>query len=312
MWWGLLLLFLVVVAFLILIFAFLLRSKPEKIPDKEAIDEFLEVIRRRVGFSKPQAVSTARGKCLDYIFPEALTLNVDKVDSLQPIPSSLILDCLDEDTASLIKVYSTCQEDYCLNFNGERIEKGESIVFYERCANGLLPCYEYDESYLASISVGDSCLKRVEKKVVPAVCSLLDKEQLWRVNRALPFSLIGNSQSPLARIYNRISGKCLVPTIYPPREGTTLEEGDCFPNKGYVWWLIPPVHFTEAEEGFLSSPQLVYTENATDFPENLVDYFDRYTPLSVHLIEGKFILLPYKKRPSTSCFLQINKYTNVL
>jgi len=300
---------LVFAAFLIIVLALVFRKKPQAPPDKKEIDSFLEVIRRKSGFTKPEPVSAPRGKCLNYIFPVELTVNVKEVDKLEPVPSDVFLNCLDEDQATLAKVYSTCTLDYCIGYQGERIEKGESILLYSPCS-GLEPCYEYDQSYLAGISIDNKCITRGEK-IEPEVCSLFDKKQLWRVNRVIPLSLVGNSKGILARIYNRLNGKCLIPAVTPPSVGTGLKEADCFPNKGYVWWILPPVVFTENGETFESLPQLVYTSNSSFFPENLPDYLETNDVLSVHLRGDALILDKYKKKPDISSLLKINKYADI-
>lgn len=317
-------LFLILLVGVILVMgAFALKRKPPVI-SPEGIQEYLDYIERRTGFTKPAPLKgDPRGKCLFYTFPTEPTLSVRVVDSLQPTPSSDITDCYDEDQDYLEKQTSTCKrEDYCIGPEGEEVSPGKHIIIYNRCDKGVVkPCYEYDESFLAALGLyrGEVCMVREGSDILTYVpCDLGDKNQVFRFTRALPVTLTGNSNGPYLRIYDRDTDMCVAPKRFPPVAGDVLVEGPCSFRKGYYWWVVPGVFFRDVVEGeettFVSPPQLVYADNTGPLPDNLTDYLGREAErtLSVQPRDGKLVLLPYQINPDTpqggSSFTEIKKY----
>jgi hypothetical protein len=119
-------------------------------------------------------------------------------------------------------------------------------------------------------------------------------------------ALLGNFNGPYVVLFDRRTSQCLIPQTFPPRSGTTIVSGPCFPNQGYVWWFVPALSFTEFVDGeletFLSPPQLVYISSVAPPPEpsRLADYFNNNpNSLSLQIEDNRPILLPYRRNVGT-------------
>lgn len=290
--------FLLVLAVIFVLVIFIFPPSTTTITNAQ-IEEFLQTVQRRSGFTKPVGLPGSRGNCSIYTFPGQITEQTGVVDQLTPQSLSSIIDCYDEDQGFLQKTTITCQRegDFCVSPDGENVAFGDSVYLYARCISNVRPCSDFDQSYLASLSLNGRCVFRPSLDLQP--CSS-DKESIFRITRALPVTLTGNSNGPYVRILNRGNGLCLVPSSLTPSSGTTVVQASCEPNSGYAWWLVPELSLTRVVNGNVenvtSPPQLVYISSVGPPPENPRDFFSNPNNRALSLQvsnDGRLVLLPF-------------------
>jgi hypothetical protein len=172
------------------------------------------------------------------------------------------------------------------------------------------PCAQFDQSFIASLSLNQRCVVRPDLNLQPCpglggTNQSLGKDSIFRITRALPVTLTGNTNGPYVRILNRETGLCLVPSSLSPSSGTSVVQAACEPNSGYTWWFVPELSLSRIVDGqvqnLTSPPQLVYTPGVGPLPENPRDYFsnpgNRALSLQVSN-DGRLILLPFSLNPS--------------
>lgn len=289
---------LLVLAIIFVVIIFIFPPSTTTITNTE-IAEFLQTVQRRTGFTEPQRLPGNRGNCSIYTFPGQITEQVGVVDQLAPQSLSSIIDCYDEDQDFLQKTTITCQRegDVCISPNGESVAFGDSVYLYARCIANVQPCSDFDQSYLASLSLNGRCVIKPDLNLQP--CSSA-KDSIFRITRALPVTLTGNSNGPYVRILNRENGLCLVPSNLSPSSGTSVVQASCEPNSGYTWWFVPELSLSRVVNGNVenvtSPPQLVYISSIGPPPENTRDYFSNPNNRALSLqvsSEGRLVLLPF-------------------
>ena len=316
---------------LVLVLIIFISPSPSATVSNEEIAGFLQTVQRRSGFSEPQPLPGNRGRCSIYTFPGQITEQAGVVDQLNAQPLSSIIDCYDEDQGFLQKTTITCQRenDFCISPNGESVAFGDSVYLYTRCISTVQPCVQFDQSFIASLSLGGRCVVRpdlnlgecpglsasssgLRGRIVRSTPDLqashsssasssgLNKDTIFRITRALPVTLTGNTNGPYVRILNRESGLCLVPSSLSPSSGTSVVQASCEPNSGYTWWYVPELSLSRVVDGQVenvtSPPQLVYIPSVGPPPENLRDYFSNPNNRALSLQvsdEGRLILLPF-------------------
>nr|WIL03271.1 hypothetical protein Cbor_235 [Cedratvirus borely] len=307
----LLAIFLFILALVLVLVIFVFPPSTTTITNAE-ISEFLQTVQRRSGFTQPQPIPGNRGKCAIYNFPGQITEQTAVVDNLTPQPLSSIIDCYDEDQGFLQKTTITCQRenDFCISPDGESVAFGGSVYLYARCISNVQPCAQFDQSFLASLSFNQRCVVQPDLNLQP--CSGLgdtnsgvNKNKIFRITRALPVTLTGNTNGPYVRILNRENGLCLVPSSLSPSSGTSVVQASCEPNSGYTWWFVPELSLSRIVDGqvqnLTSPPQLVHVSSVGPLPENPRDYFSNPNNRALSLqvsTDGRLVLLPFSLSPS--------------
>nr|WIL04125.1 putative membrane protein [Cedratvirus lena]WIL04734.1 putative membrane protein [Cedratvirus duvanny] len=308
-------LLILVIVFVIIIYVF--PPSTTTVTNAE-IREFLQNVQRRTGFSEPERLPGNRGNCSIYTFPGQITEQVSIVDELTPQSLSSVIDCYDEDQGFLQKTTITCQRenDVCISPDGESVAFGDSVYLYAKCISNVQPCVQFDQSYLAALSLNGRCVIRPSLDLEPCMKNL-GKNSIFRITHALPVTLTGNSDGPYVRILNRENGLCLVPSNLSPSSGTSVVQASCEPNSGYTWWYVPGLSLSRIVDGKVenvtSPPQLVYISSVGPPPENPRDYFsnpgNRALSLQVSN-DGKLVLLPFTlDRSAGTEFLKYSIYS---
>lgn len=275
------------------------------------IEEFLSQVDNLGGFTPPVPVSGERGNCYVYTFPSQPILSTELIDGLTPQPIRNV-DCLDDDQLALQKTETTCtRTDFCQAPDGTRVGPSEKFVSYSVCGQALIDsCWRENSSSLSLIGLNfqpptldrpasATCLT-YPSPISVSPCNPDNKSQLIRVTRAQAVSLVPNSSGPYARLVNRANGRCLIPSRFPPLPETSLIEGECSPNSGYLWWLIPPLSLTIIRDGqnvSVTSPQqIVFTSTVSSPPRNLTDYFSNPSNSSLSIqfdSQSRAVLRPF-------------------
>lgn len=289
--------FLVIIVF-ILILAYFLSNRIKKEPREDNIEDYLDEVVDYGGWTDPEPIQEERGYCSIYTFPNQPTTRVEVVDQLQPVSGNP--SCMDDDQLSLVKTQTMCEEETCINVDGKVYPRGSSVYRYQACSS-LKNCQEVDGSFLSylvfnfqpgnNLGPPNKCLRTGPQS--SATTCTRQTNQLFRIIRGTPVTLVTGKNGPFAKIVNRANGRCLIPSVFPGTEGNSIVEGTCQPNQGYVWWLVPQLRFGVVQT---SPQQIVYTDNVRQPPNDLVSYFNSNRALSIQIdSNGEARLLPYVK-----------------
>ncbi len=280
------------------------KPAEEVSPDIEAL---IATTRQRTSWGKPQDVPNGnRNQCAVYTFPATgpnqqgvPTLNTNTLDSLIPAPIAAEV-CVDPDQIAAKQQVRTCLGDgdtgnTCINSEGNVFQKGQNEVLYVPCE---APKCKDTLSLVAlnfqNTTSNNRCVTDLGGEIIATGCDLRDPSQYYRIERADPVTLQENNNGTYAKVQNRETGMCLVPSNLNPVAGTSLTLGPCVPNQGFVWFLAPPVTI----DGEITPQQLVYTSSVADPPSpgEMEDYIETNNPLSMEYTDPQNVTLqPFAK-----------------
>lgn len=269
-----------------------------------------------LGWGQATPVPGDRGMCALYTFPAISsgqptipTLNNNFVDQLTPSEIGNVT-CTDADQLALQKVNQPCMGNsvvgnVCYGSNGQVYSPGQSRQYYVGCnvsmCNDMLAqvalnfnpqdftkppaqytaCLQFDSSSPTDVITGQ-------------ICNLQNSDQILRVERQTPNGTAADN-GQYGRLFDRVSGLCVVPSRVPPSSDTTLQLGPCAPSNGYVWWFFPPTSVANSKtvDGqtiptrTIAPQQLIYYPNNGSAPPQgvaLDDYIEKNSPLSIHAV----------------------------
>ena len=232
--------------------------------------------------------------------PAPITLDTKILDSLTPVPFSEV-DCVDSDQVVAKQVQQTCLgngvfKGICYGGGGTIFKTGESRIFYVECQKAKC------KDTLATVALNfnplnlmteTGCLEVDRRDITKPIkierCNLTSPGQLFRIDRQ---DAEGKSDpaGPYGRIFDRQTGKCVVPTAQNPTEGDKLVLGDCSPADGYVWWFFPPQTVKDPYDGpqkginHLAPQQFVYFPNPGKLPPGVgevTEFIEKNMPVSI-------------------------------
>ena len=249
--------------------------------------------------------------------PAPITLNPTILDGLIPVPFGKE-KCVDSDQIAAKQIQQTCVGDgvfkgICYGGGGKIFKTGEKRVLYVECQKAKC------KDTLATISLNfnplnltaqTGCLQvdttDTSKPIKIERCDLTAPGQLFRVDRQ---DAEGKSDpsGPYGRIFDRLTGKCVVPTSQNPTVGDKIVLNDCSPAGGYVWWFFPPQTVKDPYPGPLKGvntqapQQLVYFPNPKKRPPgvgDVTDFIEKSMPVSMAApvmssLEGTFPMTAY-------------------
>lgn len=255
--WVFIFLFLILIVLFILFFSGVFKVEKATSPD---VEKLLEEVKEKTSWGTPRDVPHGkRNFCGVYTFvgenpdePAVPTYDPAVLNAITPI-SATTEGCIDDDQIAAKQQIRTCEGDgdtgeICITDQGVVFKKGETDIFYEGCdlkhckdQFGILAFHfepKLDDTVCMSFDSGENA----NPDAFGRRCDINDSKQKFRFQRALPVNLKEDNSGPYLRIFERMSGKCVVPMAVGP--GSPLKLGDCSHNSGYVWLLAPPVEIT--------------------------------------------------------------------
>nr|QBK91017.1 MAG: membrane protein [Pithovirus LCPAC201] len=249
--------------------------------------------------------------------PAPITLDTTILNGLTPVPFSEV-ECVDSDQVAAKQIQQTCLGDgvfkgICYGSDGKIVKTGEKRVLYVECQKAKC------KDTLATVALNfnplnlmteTGCLEvdrmDLTKPIKIERCDLTSPGQLFRIDRQ---DAEGKSDpsGPYGRIFDRSTGKCVVPTAQNPTVGNKLVLGDCSPVNGYVWWFFPPQTVKDPYDGptkgvnTLAPQQFVYFPNPGKLPPGVGEvtkFIEKNMPVSIAapvktMITGPFPLTEY-------------------
>ncbi len=249
--WVFIFLLLILIVLFILFFSGVFKVEKATPPD---VEKLLEEVKEKSSWGTPRDVPHGtRNFCGVYTFvgtdpdePAVPTFDPTVLNAITPV-SATTEGCIDDDQIAAKQQIRTCEGDgdtgdVCVTDQGVIFQKGKTDIFYQgcdiqRCKDqfGIL-AFRFEPELDGTVCMS---FDSVESEAVGRKCDINDSKQKFRFQRALPVSLKEDNSGPYLRIFERISGKCVVPKAVGP--GSPLVLGQCSPNSGYVWLLAPPV-----------------------------------------------------------------------
>jgi hypothetical protein len=251
--------------------------------------------------------NSAHNFCGVYTFPASspdqpspITLDSAILDQLNPVPFTQV-DCVDSDQVAAKQVQQTCLgngvfKGICYGGDGSTFNTGEERVFYvecekQKCTDTLATvALNFNPSNLTTQT---GCLQANESMLTQPIkierCNLTAPGQLFRIDRQDAQGQVDPS-GQYGRIFDRLSGLCIVPSSQNPTPGDKLVLGPCAPADGYVWWFFPPQTVEDPYDGptkgmNLQAPQqLVYFPNPGQPPPSVgevTDFINMSHPVSM-------------------------------
>ena len=232
--------------------------------------------------------------------PAPITLDTAILNGLTPV-SFANVECVDSDQVAAKQIQQTCLGDgvfkgICYGGDGKIFKMGEKRVLYTECQKPK--CKDSLATVALNFNPGNlmtqtGCLQvdttDTTKPIKIERCDLTAPGQLFRIDRQ---DAEGKSDpsGPYGRIFDRSTGKCVVPTSQNPTIGDKLVLNDCSPADGYVWWFFPPQTVKDPYEGTtkgintLSPQQLVYLPNSGKKPPGVgevTEFIEKNMPFSM-------------------------------
>ncbi len=252
--WVFIFLLLILIVLFILFFSGVFKVEKATSPD---VEKLLEEVKEKTSWGTPEDVPHGkRNFCGIYTFkgtnpdePAVPTFDPVILNAITPI-STTTEGCIDDDQIAAKQQIRTCEGDgdtgeICITDQGVVFQKGEKDIFYEgcdlkRCKDqfGIL-AFRFEPKLDGTVCMS---FDTTEAEAFGRKCDINDSKQKFRFQRALPITLKEDNSGPYLRIFERISGKCVIPKAIG--SGSPLLLGECSPNSGYVWLLAPPVEIT--------------------------------------------------------------------
>ena len=273
-----------IIIFGVLIYVVRTRTVMDGSPD---IENLVEESRQRTSWGTPTDVPNgSRNVCSLYTFnsPTEPTLDSSVLDGLSPSVNTEGA-CVDVDQIIAKQQIRQClgngdTGNICVNDNGDVFQQGQSEVLYVPCdvdrCKDTLGSIAFDSSPIPNSLI---CMESLLGNIIGNNCTQSIESQLFRIERAEALSLAESSSGVYARIQDRETGLCVVPNIPNPVAGTSLTIGECTPNSGYVWFLVPEFSIN----GVDVPQQIVYTSSIAEAPtaSEMSTYISNNNPLSL-------------------------------
>lgn len=215
----------------------------------------------------------------------------------QPTPNNLVVsqivpnvpplnsnNCLDQDQLYLEPASRTCigPGNTCIGFDGTVYQIGQTEFFNQYCdisfctasyIGSIVMGFQYDNSDLNGGFLKNTvgCLTyngTPGSNLENQPCDSDNFNQMFRISRFdAPLTTTGTPvpslSGPYAQFMERTTGLCVVPAT--ASESSPLTLGQCNPNNGIVWILVPPISAPGSDT--VAPQQIVYTNNIVPIPK---------------------------------------------
>lgn len=296
--------------------------KPDEETTPQQIQEYIDEIPEFASWTDNRDVPGGRrNTCAIYTFPAQsgteppnITLDEDVLNNLTPdfiTPGSK--KCIDPDQIVARQQERECLATNCIGYNGRNFVRGQVQTLYvpcdaEKCkANFGLVAIDFSQTNFPNNDT--RCLEIQNNQVVGSQCNIQNMNQVLRIDRTNPTrssTITPSDNGPFARFVDRETGLCIIPDNRNPTENTSLTLGNCLPNSGYVWFLVPRVEIQSNE----APQQIVYTTDISSIPSptNIQSYISQNNPLSIQLQNNNVVLDDYATEMEAGVEAQILNY----